>query len=83
MSALLDQILLVLVDRLVREGQLSLTPSGSVDALAEELRVRLADAPPFSSAGPYIARALMESDYVDELFATDSDIIDALNAVRS
>lgn len=83
MSALLDHILHVFVERLVADGALALVPDATPELLVEDLRARLAEAPPFSSAGPFLANALMASPYVEELFATDTDIIEALNAVQS
>lgn len=81
MSVLLDRILGELVGELVREGQLRLVDGVDPEDLVQELRARMADAPAFSQAGPVLGAALTESELVDELYATDAEIVTALSAL--
>ena len=82
MSILLDRILVELVESLVRSGGLALVPGADAAAVAEELRARMAEAPAFSQAGAVLGRALTESALVDEVYATDAEIIEALSELR-
>ncbi len=81
MSVLLDRIVGELVLTLVESGQLALVEGATVDELVAELRARMAEAPAFSQAGAVLGRALVQSPLVDDLYATDSEIIRALGAL--
>lgn len=81
MSLQMDRILSALVRELVDSHQLVLVDGADPDALASELRARMADAPPFQQAGGMLAGAMIESPLVDDLFASDEDIIQALNGI--
>lgn len=83
MSVMLDHILRALIVHMVDSGQLLLAPHTDVDALVSDIRAQLAEAPPFAQAGPFLANALMASEHVDELFASDVEIIEALSAIRA
>lgn len=78
---LLDQILAQLIRDLTRDGMLALQPDASEEEVASELRHRFSEAAPFTQAGPAISQALIQSDLVDDLYATDQEIIEALNRV--
>ena len=83
MSLLLDHILRALVVHMVDTGQLLLAPPADVDAVVADLRATLSGAAPFTQAGPALASALLNSPAVDELFASDSEIIEALSAIQA
>lgn len=83
MSVLLDNILRALLTRLIERDALLLAEDADLDGLVTELRARLAEAPPFTQAGPILAGALLKSARVDELFASDSEIIEALSAIQA
>lgn len=81
MSILLDRIVLELVRSLVSSGRLALVEGAEPEALAEELRARMAEAPPFSQAGAVLGHAIEQSPLVEELYASDAEIIEALNGI--
>lgn len=81
MSVLLDRILGELVHRLVESGQLELRAGVDPEDLVAELRERMAAAPAFSQAGAVLGRSLTESALVEDLFATDAEIIETLGTI--
>lgn len=78
MSVLLDHILNELVAGLIRSEQLILVEGSDPEALVAELRATMAEAPAFSQAGAVLGRALTDSPLVDELYASDAEILAAL-----
>jgi len=81
MSVLLDHILAELVRELIRSERLVLVEGADPDALVAELRARMAEAPAFSQAGAVLGQALVESPLVDDLYASDADILATLSEV--
>lgn len=74
----IEDALARLVARLVSDGRVSLAAGASAEALAADLRARIAEAPAFSQLGPALSAALMSSPLVDELFASDAEIVETL-----
>lgn len=78
---LLDQILLSLVRKLMADGSLELADGATAESLAREVQAALAEAAPFSQAGPALAQVLVDSEQVEELYCSDEDVGDALKAI--
>lgn len=74
----LDDILVALSGELVRQDQVALVAGANAAELAEDLRARLAAAPPFTQVGPALAAALIASPLVDDLYASDAEILELL-----
>lgn len=79
---LMHEVLASVIRRLVASGELSLVSDDLEEALVNEIHERIGSAPAFDQLGPFIARVLMESDIVDELYADDSTIVALFNDAR-
>lgn len=75
MSALIDNALRAVVFELHERELLLLAEGGSLERLAEELvEARLAHEG-LGHAGSFVSSVLLASEEVDELFATDQEIV--------
>ncbi len=76
MSALIDNALRAVVFALHERELLALAEGGSLEALAEELvAARHAHSSQFAHAGSFVSKTLLDSAHVDDLFATDREIV--------
>ena len=76
MSALIDNALRAVVHELHERELLVLVPGGDLAALAEELvAARHAHSSQFAHAGSFVSETLLASAQVDDLFATDREIV--------
>lgn len=78
----LRRVVVELIEELHRRELVVLVPGATVDELASELLERIRGAPAWQQAPAYIARALVASRQVDELYAEDSEIGEILRNVR-
>lgn len=68
-----------LVTTLVDSGQLELVPTAKPAVLVDEVLVAIGKAGQFSQAGSTIARALVDSSLVEEVYADDAEILSVFN----
>jgi hypothetical protein len=78
-SPLIGRVLERLVEELCARGQLELKPGVSPSALAQSLGADLAGAQGFAQLGPFLGAALERSPLVEELFASNRDIVALVN----
>lgn len=71
-----------LVGELCARGRIDLAPGATEALLVEELLARIEGAPSFAQVGPFLGRVLVESRYVDEIYADDREIVEMLNQAR-
>ena len=69
------------VRTLVEREQLALRRGASVETVANEVAATLADPKEFAQLVPSLSRALIDAEGVDELFADDEELRDAVDAV--
>ena len=79
-SPLIDRVLSLLVADLVQSGRLLLVDGASQDALTAELSLRIGAAGGFVQAGATLSAALVASPLVDELYASDREIVRFIEA---
>lgn len=73
-----DSILEQLCETLVDSEVVQLVPRATPAQLARELRAILGGARAFSQLGPALGAALIASDLVDEVYATDEELVNTL-----
>ena len=78
----ISRALTLVVTELIRTDQLLLVEGGDATLLVEEVLVHVHTAGGFAEAGGVIARALMGSSHVEELFASDREIVELLGEVE-
>ena len=81
-SPLIQRILALVVDALLRSEQLVLVAGASASQLTAELTDALANAPGFAQFGPWLSSCLLDSTLVDDLYATDAEISALLREVE-
>ncbi len=69
------------IDALVTNDQLELAEFATVRALTEAMVARVAVAPPHSQLGKWLSDELLRSPLVEELYATDEELIEVLSWV--
>ena len=67
------------IDRLMAENLLTLTPSGDPTQLVGDVLGHMGHAAEFAQAGRVISQGLLSSVQVDELYASDVDILEIMN----
>ena len=77
----ISRVLAAAVTELIRTERLVLAEGGDAARLVEEVVVHVRTAGGFAQAGGVIARALLTSPQVEELFATDVEIVELLGQV--
>ena len=69
------------VQQLMGDGRLMLVDGSGAEDVVSELVRGLRSAGGFTQASAYIARTLLASPHVDDLYATDDEIIEALRHI--
>lgn len=81
MSLALGAIVDRLVHRLVTDGHLVLVPGATVRGVADEVLMAMARRDRPAQVGGFMARVLVESDQVEELFLDDQSIARLLSEI--
>ena len=79
---MLHNIIEKLLEELVGAGELRLAPEASIDTLVSALVVSAAKTPIGSQFGPWLGKALMDSELVEELYADDVTLNQYLKDLR-
>jgi hypothetical protein len=72
---LVDRIIQAVLQELIRSERLVLVEGADGDALLEEVLRRFKTAPASAQLAPYLAKVLVQSTLVDELFADNDEIV--------
>lgn len=81
-SPLIQRIIALVIDALIRSERLVLVASASPEQLAAELTAALTSAPGFAQFGPWLSGCLLTSPLVDDLYASDAEISELLREVE-
>ncbi|MFT5681293.1 MAG: hypothetical protein ACI8RZ_002199 [Myxococcota bacterium] len=81
-SPLIQRILGQILTALIEEERLVLVEGADAEQVTEELTASLSKAPGIAQFGPWLARGLMSSPLVDDLYATDADLSTMLRNIE-
>lgn len=79
---LIPRVMTALVARLVDQGGIELAPGATQEALVAELLETLREQADFAQLGPFLSRALIASDLVDELYLDDRQLVKLVNELE-
>jgi hypothetical protein len=77
--SLLDRVMHGLILDLLERGELDLLPGTDVDALSARVLARVRKAANHAHVGHEICEALLADARVEELYASDGEIVERLN----
>lgn len=76
---LIPRIMHALIGHLVDQRRLELAPDATVDQVADWCLAALDEQKAFAQLGPWLAQTLIECPLVDELYADDREISEAVS----
>ena len=80
---MIPKIILNVLQTLVKNDQLELTPDADINELRDELVRELASAQTGSQFGSWLAKQLLESNWVEELYVTDQELYRLLDEIEA
>ena len=79
---MLTQLLKILIEQLVANGELELQPNAELSTLISDLQRAMSAAGPYKGVAAWLSENLIAHPMVDELYASNEDIIQHLNELR-
>jgi len=80
---MIPKIILNVLQTLVKQEQIELTPEADIHRLRDELVQELASAQNGAQFGSWLARQLLNSQWVDELYVTDRELYQLLDKIEA
>ena len=80
---MIPKIILHVLQKLVAEEQIELTPDADIYQLRDELVQELASAQTGAQFGSWLAKQLLNSKWVDELYVTDQELYQLLDQIEA
>ena len=78
---MIPKIILHVLQTLVRQDQIELAPNADIVQLRDELVEELATAQTGSQFGSWLAKQLLQSQWVEELYVTDQELYQLLDHI--
>ena len=79
---MLSQLLRELLEQLIEENQLELSQEAHLPTLIRDLQQTMDTAPPFQGVANWLSDNLIAHPMVEELYATNEEIIQRINQLR-
>jgi len=80
-SPLVRNILKTVIDALEEQNLIERTPGSTAQQLLEDVTTRLKDQRAFAQFSGWLSKALLDSPHVEELYASDEDLLAILREV--
>ncbi len=80
---MIPRIILQLLEKMVAQGQIELSPEADVFALRDELIQELASAQTGAQFGSWLAKQLLKSNRVNEIYVTDQELYRMLDEIEA
>ena len=80
---MIPKIILHVLQTLVKQEQIELTPDADLYRLRDELVKELASAQTGAQFGSWLAKQLLNSQWVDELYVTDQELYQLLDQIEA